>query len=151
MLLPPTSSVTRLSYRSDDIHEEPELYEPSEYTVPETPNLNARSHTDDSYDHIDWAIAGPNDLCRQPTNLIRRIADFDQPTHLELHEEEEDPFDDDERRFINPALLSHLAVQLRDSVPRGTHVKGSIPYPRAFTGKDIVVCHYRGSLPVDAL
>ncbi|TRM58720.1 CNH domain-containing protein [Schizophyllum amplum] len=27
---------------------------------------------------------------------------------------------------------------LRDKVPRGTHVKGSIPYPRAFTGKDIV-------------
>ncbi|KAF8902367.1 Dbl-like domain-containing protein [Gymnopilus junonius] len=29
-------------------------------------------------------------------------------------------------------------MQLRDKVPRGTHVKGSIPYPRAFTGKDIV-------------
>ncbi|KAF9038574.1 CNH domain-containing protein [Panaeolus papilionaceus] len=47
-------------------------------------------------------------------------------------------FEDDERRFINLSLLSNLAVQLRDKVPRGTHVKGSVPYPRAFTGKDIV-------------
>ena len=37
------------------------------------------------------------------------------------------------------SLLSNLAVQLKDKVPRGTHVKGSIPYPRAFTGKDAVV------------
>ncbi|ETW78805.1 GDP/GTP exchange-like protein [Heterobasidion irregulare TC 32-1] len=40
--------------------------------------------------------------------------------------------------FVNFALLSNIAVWLRDRVPRGTHVKGSIPYPRAFTGKDIV-------------
>jgi len=45
----------------------------------------------------------------------------------------------DERRFMNISLLSNIAVQLRDKVPRGTHVKGSIPYPRAFTGKDVVV------------
>ncbi|KAL0563310.1 Rho guanine nucleotide exchange factor, partial [Marasmius crinis-equi] len=45
---------------------------------------------------------------------------------------------DDESRFINYSLLSHIAVQLKDKVPHGTHVKGSIPYPRAFTGKDIV-------------
>ena len=58
-----------------------------------------------------------------------------------------DQFDDDEEydeveeedRFVNLALLSHLAVRLRDRVPRGTHVKGGIPYQRAFTGKDIVV------------
>lgn len=48
----------------------------------------------------------------------------------------------DERRFMNISLLSNIAVQLRDKVPRGTHVKGSIPYPRAFTGKDVVVCFY---------
>jgi hypothetical protein len=63
---------------------------------------------------------------------------------LELHDEVDDDeyWEDDEEdpnRFINFALLSHIAVQLRDKVPRGTHVKGSIPYPRAFTGKDIVV------------
>ena len=47
--------------------------------------------------------------------------------------------EEDESLFVNLSLLSHLAVRLRDRVPRGTHVKGSIPYPRAFTGKDIVV------------
>ena len=56
----------------------------------------------------------------------------------------EDEDEEDESRFVNYALLSHMAVQLRDKVPRGTHVKGSIPYPRAFTGKDIVVSNYRG-------
>ena len=58
------------------------------------------------------------------------------------YDEEEGLYTDseeDESLFVNFALLSHLAVRLRDRVPRGTHVKGSIPYPRAFTGKDIVV------------
>ncbi|EMD39100.1 hypothetical protein CERSUDRAFT_47353 [Gelatoporia subvermispora B] len=79
--------------------------------------------------------------------VIRQLQDVKRP--LELHEdyaaEEEDYFYDDDDpseegddRFFNPALLSHIAVRLRDKVPRGTHVKGSIPYPRAFTGKDIV-------------
>ncbi|TDL23713.1 Dbl domain-containing protein [Rickenella mellea] len=62
---------------------------------------------------------------------------------LELHEDDELDYDDeydeeDENRFFNLALLSHLAVRLRDKVPRGTQVKGGIPYPHAFTGKDIV-------------
>lgn len=60
-------------------------------------------------------------------------------------EDDEDEYftdsdDPDPDRFVNFSLLSHLAVRLRDKVPRGTHVKSSIPYPRAFTGKDIVVC-----------
>ncbi|CAE6417885.1 unnamed protein product [Rhizoctonia solani] len=62
---------------------------------------------------------------------------------LELHHDEDDLddydySDEDETLFVNLALLSHLAVKLRDKVPRGTHVKGSIPYTHAFTGKDIV-------------
>ncbi|OCH96297.1 Dbl domain-containing protein [Obba rivulosa] len=79
--------------------------------------------------------------------VVRQLQDVKRP--LELHEdyagEEEDFFYDDDDpseegddRFFNPSLLSHIAVRLRDKVPRGTHVKGSIPYPRAFTGKDIV-------------
>ncbi|KAH9957981.1 Dbl-like domain-containing protein [Lactifluus volemus] len=60
---------------------------------------------------------------------------------------DEDYYDDDEEydseeesldSFVNFSLLSNIAVWLRDQVPRGTHVKGSIPYPRAFTGRDIV-------------
>jgi RHO1 GDP-GTP exchange protein 1/2 len=70
---------------------------------------------------------------------------------LELHHEEDDPDMDwaddesegDDSRFVNFSLLSHIAVRLRDRVPRGTHVKGSIPYPKAFTGKDIVVSQFR--------
>lgn len=62
-------------------------------------------------------------------------------------EDEDDEYftdsdDPDPDRFVNFSLLSHLAVRLRDKVPRGTHVKSSIPYPRAFTGKDIVVCRH---------
>lgn len=36
------------------------------------------------------------------------------------------------------SMLSHIATLLRDSVPRGTQIKGSISYPRSFTGKDVV-------------
>ena len=68
--------------------------------------------------------------------------------HLALQEgyESEDDFDEveEEDRFVNLALLSHLAVRLRDKVPRGTHVKGGIPYSHAFTGKDIVVSNVIG-------
>lgn len=40
---------------------------------------------------------------------------------------------------IDPSLLSNIAIKLRDRIPRSTHVKASIPYPRAFSGEDIVV------------
>lgn len=70
-----------------------------------------------------------------------RMASMKGP--LQMHEDEEDEEEDEleEDRFVNLSLLSHLANRLRDRVPRGTHVKGSIPYPTAFTGKDIVVCY----------
>lgn len=44
----------------------------------------------------------------------------------------------DESALVDFALLSHLAVRLRDHVPRGV-VKGRMPYPRAFTGMDLLV------------
>jgi hypothetical protein len=65
--------------------------------------------------------------------------------------DEDDEFYSEEESldsFVNFSLLSNIAVWLRDQVPRGTHVKGSIPYSRAFTGKDIVVCPF--FLPVHA-
>ncbi|KAJ7065216.1 CNH domain-containing protein [Mycena amicta] len=91
-------------------------------------------------------VAGPSNLSRSPTDLLQAISRYNEHDHrpLELHEEgDEDGYwdeeeDEDEMRYINFALLSHVAVQFRDKVPRGTHVKGSIPYPRAFTGKDVV-------------
>ena len=78
---------------------------------------------------------------RHHEEMQRTIASIKAP--LELHMDDDDDFEDideDPDRFVILALLSHLAVRLRDKVPRGTHVKGSIPYDRAFTGKDIVVC-----------
>ncbi|EAU90429.2 signal transducer [Coprinopsis cinerea okayama7 len=90
----------------------------------------------------------PNSLYRRPTDVLRTMADFEerhqenhvQPADFHDHvvddywdEEEEDP-----SMFINLSLLSHIAVQLRDKIPRATHVKGGIPYDRAFTGKDVV-------------
>ncbi|KAG1744352.1 hypothetical protein EDD22DRAFT_1005707 [Suillus occidentalis] len=64
-----------------------------------------------------------------------------------FHSESDDP---DPDRFVNFSLLSHLAVRLRDKVPRGTHVKSSIPYRRAFTGKDIVRAGFSSILALPA-
>lgn len=107
-------------------------------------NVYQQNYTEPDVDDLHHYLADGGELDRRNTNVIRMIAEFPGvdrgPAHLELHEEDaEDMFEDDERRFINLSLLSNLAVQLRDKVPRGTHVKGSVPYPRAFTGKDIVV------------
>jgi hypothetical protein len=143
MLRPPSESseFPRVAYLENDNDDADSQHRPTSNIVEVT--VPTRMNTVDSTtsnDHDDWA-AGPSDLSRRNTRVIYEIANFDPRTHLELHEEEgEDVYDDDDRQFINPGLLSHLAVQLRDKVPRGTHVKGSIEYPRAFTGKDIVVC-----------
>jgi len=40
--------------------------------------------------------------------------------------------------YVDFSLLSNLAVLLRDAVPRGEQIKGSIAYPGAFTGRDVV-------------
>ena len=90
----------------------------------------------------------PGDDVHRATEMLRSMADYSPRGRLELHDEPQDEFwedeeEEDESRFVNFSLLSHIAVQLRDKVPRGTHVKGSIPYPRAFTGKDIVVCTFQ--------
>ena len=80
--------------------------------------------------------------------MLRTLENYSEKPPLDLHESDqlddywEDEDEDDEARFVNFSLLSHIAMQLRDKVPRGIHVKGSIPYPRAFTGKDIVVRNF---------
>jgi len=84
---------------------------------------------------------------RRPTDMLRTLADYSGKPVPDLPEGATDEYweedeEEDESRFVNYSLLSHIAMQLRDKVPRDTHVKGSIPYPRAFTGKDIVVCIY---------
>ncbi|EDR14514.1 uncharacterized protein LACBIDRAFT_305175 [Laccaria bicolor S238N-H82] len=101
-----------------------------------------RANTESTYDYAseadDWHHAGPSNLSRRVTNDLRAIVNFEQRLHLELHEEEPDDWYEQEEDFIDLSLLSNLAVQLQLKITRGTHVKGSIPYPRAFTAKDIV-------------
>ena len=89
------------------------------------------------------ATAGPSRERWRDNDIIRTLEDIKRPLE-EQDDYEDDYFDPDDPseegddRFFNPALLSHIAVRLKDKVPRGTHVKGGIPYPRAFTGRDIV-------------
>ncbi|GAA5983657.1 hypothetical protein JCM5350_000658 [Sporobolomyces pararoseus] len=49
------------------------------------------------------------------------------------HDAPEDP-----KSYINPAFLSHLAVWLKDQVPRGNRIKNSGVEHWGFTGKEIV-------------
>lgn len=92
----------------------------------------------------DLKYSDPTSVYRRPTDVLRTMADFQhqqQADQFEFQDEIDDFWDEEEEdpaRFINLALLSHIAVQLRDKVPKATHVKGSIPYQKAFTGKDIV-------------
>lgn len=93
----------------------------------------------------------PENEAQHATDIQHSPANYSPRGPLGLHDEPqndeywEDDEEDDELRFINFSLLSHIAVQLRDKVPRGTHVKGSIRYPHAFTGKDVVVCSFKPS------
>ncbi|KAG5643359.1 hypothetical protein DXG03_001041 [Asterophora parasitica] len=113
---------------------------------PVLPSSQSQHYDDSTADQYlsleDSGAPGPSNLVRRATAVLHDIMYGGQERGaLELHDElDEEYWDDDDEpdRFINFSLLSHLAVQLRDRVPRGTHVKGSIPYPRAFTGKDIV-------------
>jgi RHO1 GDP-GTP exchange protein 1/2 len=69
---------------------------------------------------------------------------LEQPLNPEEFDEDDihDTDSEGDDRYVDFSQLSHIAMRLRDKVPRETHVKGSIPYPRAFTGKDIVVSIY---------
>jgi hypothetical protein len=89
-------------------------------------------------------IAGPSNVNRHPSDIFDSISNYREMGGRDLYDDDGEYWDKEseevhESNFIDFSLLSHIAVQLRDKVPRGTHVKGSIPYPRAFTGKDIVV------------
>ncbi|KAI0272596.1 Dbl-like domain-containing protein [Gloeopeniophorella convolvens] len=77
---------------------------------------------------------------RQSSGVAREDATNSYADDDYYDDDEDYPYSEEESldSFVNFSLLSNIAVWLRDQVPRGTHVKGSIPYPRAFTGKDIV-------------
>ncbi|KAG5653612.1 hypothetical protein H0H81_011984 [Sphagnurus paluster] len=114
--------------------------------VPPTPHVNPyhQTHAHD-HNHTHHANGGAY-LERNPSEMLRTLADHDHhappvdfsPTQEPLDGYWEDEEDEDENRFINLSLLSHIAVQLRDKVPRSNHTKGGINYERAFTGKEVV-------------
>ncbi|KAG6829150.1 hypothetical protein H0H92_005555 [Tricholoma furcatifolium] len=100
-------------------------------------------HLDDNYLYSDSTA----NLERHPSDMLRTLADYgprdtagvasrDSQAPEEEYWEDED--DEDESRFINHSLLSHMAVQLRDKISRADHTKGGVQYDEAFTGKDIV-------------
>lgn len=94
-----------------------------------------RHHQSDSNRHAESSRAA-----RHQEELQRTIASIKSGVPIPEDDDDfDDDIDEDPDRFVMLSLLSHLAVRLRDKVPRGTHVKSGIPYHRAFTGKDIVV------------
>jgi len=114
-----TAPQTSVSYSSQNFYSPRSVYDTAAMfsTPAEAPAGSSRRTRGQEYERI-TSLKGP----------------------LELHEDDEEEDEElEEDRFVNLSLLSHLANRLRDRVPRGTHVKGSIPYPMAFTGKDIVV------------
>ncbi|KAF8202439.1 CNH domain-containing protein [Pholiota molesta] len=118
----------------------------TQHQAPDEDDWDRTYANQNEYDGQDaLGVPHSNDIHRRPSDMLRTLADF-SPTKEGSLDMQEDPLNDywededeeDETRFVNFSLLSHIAMQLRDKVPRGVHVKGSIPYPRAFTGKDIV-------------
>ncbi|KAG8896511.1 hypothetical protein FRB99_008857 [Tulasnella sp. 403] len=126
--IPPTGSDVKVSFESHHSDGKSGFYQPED-----DQELSRRLQEDQL---LNERIS---DLKQRLGKL--EIHDGDQqeyapPDDIDDYYDEED--EEDDSRFINLALLSHIAVRLRDKVPRATHVKGSIPYPRAFTGKDVV-------------
>lgn len=103
---------------------------------PSTSQFSAHTYIDS----VDGYHRGSADSFEPSRSVYDGVGNVVGPVDAQGEEEDffSDSDDPDPDRFVNFSLLSHLAVRLRDKVPRGTHVKSSIPYPRAFTGKDIV-------------
>ncbi|KAL4062545.1 CNH domain-containing protein [Scleroderma citrinum] len=107
------------------------------------PSSAGPSYSAHTYDSVDDYHRGSADSLDRPhPGAYDSTGNVLDTVDVQGEGEDEEYFtdsdDSDPDRFVNFSLLSHLAVRLRDKVPRGTHVKSSIPYPRAFTGKDIV-------------
>ena len=57
----------------------------------------------------------------------------------EYPDEEDEVEEVNESQFFNPAFMSEMAVQVKDKVVKGRHVKAGITWVGSFTGRDIVV------------
>jgi len=98
------------------------------------------------YDSYTYTDENTNNDLNDPSQFLHPsmshgfIDDCDYNIPAQSHKEGYWEEEEEESRVVNVSLLSHIAMQLRDNVPRGFHTKGSIPYPNSFTGRDIVVC-----------
>lgn len=101
-------------------------------TVPTTPTSSVSTHKR-------RATLSPNtSLSAHPSTSLFRV---DSSTSLATFNERGIGGE-----FVDPGLLSHLAVWCKDRVPRGGRFKGAVEYPGSFTGEEIVVRYV--SLPV---
>ncbi|KAG6901527.1 hypothetical protein C0995_010826, partial [Termitomyces sp. Mi166 len=73
-----------------------------------------------------------------PVQIVTSSTPVEVTPGTQPHEEHWVDEDDEDERFIDISLLSDVAVQLRNKVPRAGHTKGGVQYERAFTGKEIV-------------
>jgi hypothetical protein len=97
-----------------------------------------------------------NDQSQPPSAWVERKLQIHQSHRPELYDDEsvfrpesqyedEEEWDEeedvevDESRFFNRALLSEMAVQVKDKVVMGRHTKAGIAWVGSFTGKDVVV------------
>lgn len=148
---PPSGADVKVPVRDDQQLQQ--QFQSHQYPTSTENNEKGGGSRSGQYDVEDEAVprrlADDHRLHERITDLKQRLGKLemegidDEEYPAEAEAAEGDYFDEEEEeddwRFINLALLSHIAVRLRDKVPRATHVKGSIPYPHAFTGKDIVV------------
>lgn len=68
-------------------------------------------------------------------SMFRPDSQYDEEDDWDGEEEAEV----DESRFFNRALLSEMALQVKDKVAKSRHTKAGIAWVGSFTGKDIVV------------
>lgn len=114
---------------------------PSLYRMDSTDTYFTSPVSANSYQ--DYVLGGPANVTRRTSDMLRDLANSNHiPVEDRIDEAEFEDWEDfgelEDDNFVNFSLLSHLAVQLKDKVPRGTQVKGGIPYNNAFTGRDVV-------------
>jgi hypothetical protein len=75
-------------------------------------------------------------------SLFRPESQYDEEEEWDEEEEAEV----DESQFFNRALLSEMALQVKDKVTKSRHTKAGIAWVGSFTGKDIVVSRTWGDV-----
>ncbi|GJJ11168.1 hypothetical protein Clacol_005400 [Clathrus columnatus] len=137
-ITPPTS-ISRGNSLAVSDSSSPVVESPSAIVKPPSISVQQTTPVHRHHGHDGNRNAESSRMARHQEELQRTIASIKGAVPMPDEDEDfDEDIDEDPDRFVMLSLLSHLAVRLRDKVPRSTHVKGGIPYHRAFTGKDIV-------------